>query len=64
MRSVLTVNRAENKFCDICTNKASTHIIIGKQYTHSLDAMQFWICDECRKKMIKALQGGADYEID
>lgn len=64
MRSVLTVNRAENEFCDICTRKATTHVIIGKQYMYSLDAMQFWICDKFRKKMIKALQGEADYEVD
>lgn len=54
MTSVLRVDivtEDEDKFCDICTARARVHAVIGKQYVHSLCAMQFWLCRECAEKL-------------
>lgn len=54
MTSVLDVRRMEkdeDKFCDICTARATVHVVIGKLYVHSLNAMQVWLCDECADKL-------------
>ena len=65
MKSAIAVNKApKSALCLSCTRRATISIMIGKVYTHSLSAKDFYLCDECANKLIRRVSGALERFTD
>lgn len=55
MKSVISVSRPSRAFCVCCTRKATKMVLIGQEAEHRLNAVQFYLCDECAEKLARRL---------
>lgn len=56
MKTVIRVVAHESRYCDACTQKATRHIVIGKEREHYINAASIFLCEDCAKKLAQKLE--------